>query len=371
MSDNQIDINKEQGAEKLSISDPRLYITPSTGKGFAVMKAMRSLTEKFTIAKKKINSLPFVEKEFIEPGENPLMGTVRLEDLQDVIFEVFGLSLIINTEGFDLEKSINGVAATVYVLTESEGYQPIATMQRTLAQSSSSYTRVIDPYLLLASESQAIVRAAAQIGLCRTEMTLEGQQAAVEEVKSHMESLEKAKSESKIAEEKVVKAKPTVEKKVVKAKPSIEKKVVKAKPTVEKKVAKAKPTVEKKVVKAKPTVEKKVVKAKPTVEKKVVKAKPTVEKKVVKAKPTKAADHPSNEDKVSSSKLSAIDKSDVYPEVAEMRDLVTHFLTEEGMTQKAFIRQSLGEDVKERRVNKLETSDLKELFNQLPEKDKK
>jgi hypothetical protein len=332
MSDNQIDINKEQGFEKLSLSDPRLYITPSTDKGFAVMTAMRSLTDKFTIAKKKINSLPFVEKEFIEQGENPLMGTVRLEDLQDVIFEVFGLSLIINTEGFDLGKSINGVAATVYVLTESDGYQPIATMQRTLAQLSSSYTRAVDPYLLLASESQAIVRAAAQVGLCRTEMTIEGQQAAVEDVKAHAEYIEKAKAKAE---------------------------------------AEAKPTVEKKVVKAKPTVEKKVVKAKPTVEKKVVKAKPTVEKKVVKAKPTKAADLPSNEDKVSSSKLSVSDKNDGYPDVAEMRDLVTHFLTEEGMTQKAFIRQSLGEDVKERRVNKLEISDLKELFNQLPEKDKK
>ena len=332
------DINKEQGTEKKSISDPRLYITPLTDKGFAVMNAMRSLTEKFALAKKKINALPFIEKEFVEPGENPLMGTVRLEDLQDVIFEVFGLSLVINTEGFDLDKSINGVAATVYILTKSDGYQPIATMQRTLQQLSSSYTRAVDPYLLLASESQAIVRAAAQVGLCRTEMTLDGQQAAIEQVKAHAKSVEQEKAKEKTPTKKVTKkvVKSTVEK--VAAKPSDKK--VAAKPSDEKVVAKS-------TAKS---------------------VKPTIEK--TSAKPA-SAELPSNEDKASSSKLSASDKNDSYPEIAEMRDMVTHFLTEEGMTQKAFIKAYLGEDAKERRVNKLEINDLKELFNHLPDKDKK
>jgi hypothetical protein len=306
MSDTQFDINNEQGTEKSSISDPRLYITPLTDKGYSVMNAMRSLADKFKIAKSKINALPFIEKEFVEQGENPLLGTVRLEDLQDVIFEVFGLSLVINTEGFDLDKSINGVAATVYVLTESDGYQPVATMQRTLAQLSSSYVRVVDPYLLLASESQAIVRAAAQVGLCRTKMTPAGQQAALEEVKAQAKLAEKEKAEK-------------------------EKAPVKAKPQAK--------------------------------EKAPVKATPQAKEKTTEL--------PSNKDKVSSSKLSASDKNDTYPAVAEMRDMVTHFLTEEGLTQKAFIKAYLGEDIAERRVNKLGIADLKKLFNQLPDKDKR
>jgi len=320
----------EDVAEKSSSGAPRIYMTPVTEHGYEVMVSMQSLSEKFERARKLINSLPFIEKDFVEPGENPLIGTTRVEDLQGIISDVFGLSLIINTEPFDMDRAVNGIAATVYVLTEAKGYQPVASMQRTLAQNAVIFDAAVDSYVLLAAESQAIVRAAAQVGLVRTEMNVETQAKLADQIEEERQAAEEKAAEEKAAEEKAAQEKATQEK-------ATQEKAKKAQAQAERRrIAK---------------------------EKKEAKARKDAEDKAAKE---------AEKTPISSSKLSQSEPSD-GPSVSEMRDEITSYLAEAGLTQRSFINLNLYKgkgsiDGKPpvRRVSKLEPEDLAALHQFLP-----
>ncbi|MBE8232602.1 MAG: hypothetical protein HAW67_02615 [Endozoicomonadaceae bacterium] len=143
------------------IVNGKTYTTPSSHVAYEVMGIMRQLSGLLSAANKKINELDLV-KQTIPLADNQVLHSIDADALQKIIIDTFDLSLIINTVLIGDNGSPTAVAATVYVLTTEDGYQPVSTVEHSLKFTEG--TKAIE-----VCESEAITLVAAQVGIYPTQ----------------------------------------------------------------------------------------------------------------------------------------------------------------------------------------------------------